>query len=107
MDLDDEIIHHAMERFNISKEEVEKQLQELVDMGLLQRNDNPIMPAEFRITNSGSKLAEEEMIKKYGEFKKVIDHNGIAYRVPTIVIIREGIKEQDLYQFPLWSDKNG
>lgn len=107
MNLDDEIIRHAMDKFGISKEEAKKQVQELIDMGLLQRNDNPIMAAEFKITNNGSKLAEETIIKEYGEFKKVIDHNGIAYRVPTIVIMREGINEQDLSNFPLWSDENG
>ena len=106
MKLDDEIIHHAMERFGISKEEAEKQIQEMIDMGLLQKNDNPLMPSEFRLTNDGSKFTEQTIIKEYGEFKKVINHKGIAYRVPTIVIIREGIKEQDLYQFPLWSDEN-
>ena len=106
MKLDDEIIDHAMDRFGISKEEAKKQIQQLIDMGLLQKNDNPIMPAEFKLTTNGSKFAEESIIKEYGEFKKVIDHNGIAYRVPTIVIIREGIKEQDLYQFPLWNEEN-
>lgn len=105
MNLDDEIIHHATDKFGISKEEAKKQVQELIDMGLLQRNDNPIMAAEFKITNGGSKIVEKEIIKKYGEFKKVIDHNGIAYRVSTIVIMREGINEQDLCDFPLWSDE--
>jgi len=107
MKLDDDIIRHAMDEFGISKEEVEKQIQEMIDMGLLQKNDNPIMPADFKLTNGGSRLAEEGIIKEYGEFKKVIDHKGIAHRVPTIVIIREGIKEQDLCNFPLWSDENG
>jgi len=107
MKLDDEIIQHAMDEFGISKEEAKKQIQEMIDMWLIQKNDNPIMPADYKITNSGSRLAEEGIIKQYGEFKKVIDHNGIAYSVPTIVIIREGIREQDLYQFPLWSEKNG
>ena len=105
MELDEEIIRHAIERFGISKEEAKKQIQELINMGLLQKNDNPIMPADFKLTNDGSKFAEKTIIKEYGEFKKVIDHNGIAYRVPTIVIIREGIKEQDLHYFPLWSEE--
>jgi len=107
MKLDDEIIRHVMDEFGISKKEVEKQIQEMVDMGLLQKNDGLIMPSEFKLTNDGSKVAEEGIIKEYGEFKKVINHKGIAYRVPTIVIIREGIKEQDLCNFPLWSDENG
>jgi len=105
MKLDDEIIRHAMDEFGLSEEEVKKQIQEMIDIGLIQKNDNPMMPADFKITNSGSRLAEKTIIEQCGEFKKVVNHNGIAYRVPTIVIIREGINEQDLYQFPLWSDE--
>lgn len=49
---------------------------------------------------------EKMLIDEFGEFKKVIDHNGIAYKVPSIVIIREGIKEHELDRFPLWSEES-
>jgi len=105
MELDEKIIHKIMERFGITKEEVTKQLQELIDNGLLEKNDSPNFASEYRLTPNGSRFAEKQIIEKFGEFKKVIDHRGIAYKVPTIVIIREGIKENELNQFPLWSDE--
>jgi len=94
-----------MQRFGITKSEVTKQLQELMDSGLLEKNNNPNMSSEFRLTTSGSRFAEKQIIKKFGEFKKVTDSKGIAYKVPTVVIIREGIKEEELNQFPLWSNE--
>jgi len=105
MEIDDKILKHAMDSFGLTKEQVKKELQEMIDDGLLQKNDDPSMPAEFKLTTGGSKFAEKIIIKDYGEFKKVVNHKGIAYKVPTIVIIREGIKEDELDQFPLWSDK--
>jgi hypothetical protein len=105
MELDEKIIRHAMDTYGISKDEAMKQIQELLDFGLLQKNDDPSMPFDFKLTTLGSKFAEKSIIKEFGEFKKVIDHNGIAYRIPTFVIIREGIAEQDLHRFPLWIDE--
>ena len=94
-----------MKRCGISKADAIKQIQELIKAGLLEKNDNPNMSFEFRLTTEGSRFAEKQIIEKFGEFKKVISHRGIAYKVPTTVIIREGIREQDLNNFPLWSDK--
>ena len=103
--LDDEIIQHALDEFGISKEEAEKQVQELIDSGFLVKNYNPSMPSEFTLSTVGSKYAEKTIKEDYGEFKKITDHNGISYKVPTIVIIREGVKEEDLHHFPLWTDE--
>jgi len=105
MEIDDKILKHAMVSLGITEDQVKKALQEMVDDGLLQKNDDPSMPAEFKLTTNGSKFAEKIIINDYGEFKKVTNHKGIAYKVPTIVIIREGIKEEELDQFPLWSDE--
>jgi len=105
MDLDDKILQKAMDRFGLSREEAEKQLQELIDDGFLQKNEDPSVPFEFKLTTEGCKYAEKTIIEQYGEFRKVTDHKGISYKVPTIVIIREGIKEKELNQFPLWSDE--
>jgi len=107
MELDDKIIQEAMDRFGVSREEAEKQVQELIDMGLLQKNDDPSVPLKFKLTTNGSKFAEKSIIEKYGEFKKVTDHRGISYKVPTVVIVREGLKEDELNQFPLWSESDG
>ena len=105
MELDDKIIQNAMDRFGITKEEAEKAIQRMIKDGLLQENTDPSVPLKFKVTNSGAKSVEKNLIKEYGEFKKVTDHKGISYKVPTIVIIREGIKEVDLNEFPLWSDE--
>ena len=107
MELDEKIIQDAMDRFGVSRKEAERQVQELIDMGLLQKNDDPSVPFEFKLTNDGCKFAEKNIINQYGEFKKITDHHGISYKVPTIVIVREGIKEEELSQFPLWSESDG
>jgi len=105
MKLDDKILQKAIDTFGISKVEAQKQIQELIDEGLLQINDDPSVPFEFKLTTDGCKFAEKTIIEKYGEFRKVIDYKGVSYKVPTIVIMREGIKEDELNQFPLWIDE--
>ena len=105
MELDDEILKNAMDRFGISKEQAVKAIQEMIDDGLLKENEDPSVPMRFKLTTNGAKLAEKNIIKSYGEFRKVTDHNGVSYKVPVIVIMREGIKEEELNQFPLWSDE--
>lgn len=50
-----------------------------------------------------SKLVDE-LMKEYGEFKKVIDQEtNIAHRVPTKDIIEKGLNQQDLYKYPKWN----
>ena len=47
----------------------------------------------------------KEMIKEFGEYKKVIDaKSGVAYKVPTKDIITKGLKQQDLDKYPIWVD---
>lgn len=104
MEADDKIIKNAMDRFGITKEQTLKAIQEMIDDGFLQENTDPSVPRRFKLTNNGSKFAEKNIIRDFGEFKKITDHKGVSYKVPTIVIIREGIKEEELNQFPLWSD---
>ena len=104
MELDDEIIMDAAKRFSISKNEAMKYIKELIDTGLLEINNDPNRSTELKLTTDGNRFAEKQINEKFGEFKKVISHTGIAYKVPTTVIIREGIKEQDLVNFPLWSN---
>jgi len=105
MDLDDKIIQNAIDRFGVSRQEAEKQVQQLIDDGLLQKNEDPSVPFEFKLTTDGCKFAEKTIIEQYGEFRKVTDYRGISYKVPVIVIMREGIKEDELSQFPLWDDE--
>jgi len=105
MKIDDAILKHAMDSFGITKDQVEKIMQEMIDDGMLQENTDPSVPMKFKLTTVGNMFAEKVIIQDYGEFKKVVNHKGIAYKVPTIVIIREGIKEDELDQFPLWSDE--
>ena len=77
----------------------------MIDDELLQENNDPSVPIKFKLTPQGARLAEKNIIKDWGEFRKVTDHNGVSYKVPVVVIIREGIKEEELNQFPLWSDE--
>ena len=41
-------------------------------------------------------------IKKEGLFKKVTDHTGISYKVPTRKLIEEGLLQEDLKNYPIW-----
>lgn len=44
-----------------------------------------------------------KMIQEHGLFKKVIDQTtNIAYKVPTRTIIEEGLKQEDLENYPVW-----
>lgn len=105
MELDDKILEDAMKRCNVSKEQAKRVLQKMIEDGELQINDDPSMPFDLKLTTDGAKFAEKMINEEFGEFKKVTDHNGISYKVPTIVIMREGVKEEDLHHFPLWSDE--
>ena len=105
MELDDKILKNAMDSFGITREQAKKALQEMIDDGLLQENTDPSVPMKYKLTLDGSKFAEKTIINEHGEFRKVTDHKGVSYKVPVIVIMREGIKEQDLNQFPLWNDE--
>jgi hypothetical protein len=104
MKLDDEILDGVSKRLGVSKEQAEKVLQKMIEDGELQINDDPSMPFDLKLTTDGAKFAEKMISEEYGEFKKITDHNGISYKVPTIVIIREGVREEDLHHFPLWTD---
>ena len=43
------------------------------------------------------------LIKKYGEYKKVCSRvTGKYYRIPTRIIIEEGLTHHDLTKFPEW-----
>lgn len=105
MNRDDLVISDVTKRFGISKDEAKKQIQELIDNKLLENNNDSNIPVKLRLTTKGSRFAEKQIIENFGEFKKVINHRGVAYKVPTVVIIREGISEQDLVNFPLWGDE--
>jgi len=42
-------------------------------------------------------------IDEDGLFKKVVDlDSGITYRVPTRLLIEEGLRQEDLKNFPVW-----
>lgn len=44
-----------------------------------------------------------KMIEKFGLFKKVVDiESDIAYKVPTRLIIEEGLRQEDLKNYPIW-----
>ena len=43
--------------------------------------------------------------ENHGEFKKVTNHKGESFRVPTDDIIEHGIKEKDLAKYPRWEDE--
>lgn len=45
----------------------------------------------------------EHLVKEKGQYQKVIDmETGKAHKVPTKLIIENGITQQDLKSFPLW-----
>jgi len=103
--LDEAILHDAAKQFGITYDEAKKQIQELIDMGLLTKSDDPSLDMDFKLTNTGAVFAEESIIEKFGEFKKIMDMvSGKWHKVPTIIIIREGIRQEDLKHFPIWGD---
>lgn len=104
MELDDKILDNAVKKLGVTKEQAKRVIQKMIEDGELQINDDPSMPFDLKLTTDGSKQAEKYIIEEYGEFKKITDHNGISHKVPTIVIYREGIREQELHNFPLWTD---
>lgn len=44
------------------------------------------------------------IIKHHGAFKKCVDYNGVAHRVPTEDIIERSIQESDLTKYPRWDE---
>lgn len=47
----------------------------------------------------------EKLIRKFGEFKRVVDaETGKAHRVPIRDIIERGLKHEDLAKYPLWDE---
>ena len=52
-----------------------------------------------------NKAKLEKLLEQHGYFKKVIDQKtGIAYKVPTRIIITEGLNYADLPKYPLWKE---
>ena len=44
-----------------------------------------------------------KMIQDHGLFKKVVDiESGIAYKIPTRLIIEEGLRQEELKNYPTW-----
>ena len=44
-----------------------------------------------------------KMLEEYGTYKKVIDQaSGLAYKIPTRLIIEKGLRQQDLMNYPRW-----
>jgi len=72
----------------------------LADKGLIAPDSDG-----YAITKDGIEMIERDIIKKFGEFKKITDiTSGKSYKVPTIIIMREGIRQEDLKHFPEWTD---
>lgn len=68
---------------------------------------NPVIPGARSMTCSEECHTNMKalLIKHHGAYKKCVDHNGVAHRVPTEEIIEHGIHESDLAKYPLWFDK--
>lgn len=44
-----------------------------------------------------------KMLEEHGTYKKVIDQDsGLAYKIPTRLIIEKGLRQQDLMNYPRW-----
>lgn len=69
------------------------------------------MPITITGRMTCSEKCHEEFIefgeKKFGKVKKVVDQTtGIAYEVPTRVIIESGLTWKDLTKYPIWKDED-
>lgn len=66
--------------------------------------DIDILPRKATCSPECHEMFVRRCEKELGEYRKVISiTRGMAYKVPTRVIIEQGIREQDLPRFPLWS----
>lgn len=102
--IDDLVRKNAKDR-GFSEKDIDQALKELKEEGLIRKSDHVGYDDNMQLTPTGSKLIESELIKRYGEFKKVMDmESGKSHKVPTVVIIREGINQHDLKNFPEWTD---
>ncbi len=47
----------------------------------------------------------EKMLAEFGNYKKITDEDsGLSYKVPTKQIVEEGITQDQLKNFPFWTD---
>lgn len=64
-----------------------------------------IMGRLFTCSEKCHKELVKKLVKKFGEFKKIVDaETGKAYRVPTADIVEHGLRHQDLKKYPMWED---
>ena len=58
---------------------------------------------QFTCSDACHEKLVNRIIAKYGEFKMVVRAStGEAFRVPTRDILEQGVREQDLDQYPKW-----
>jgi len=62
----------------------------------------------FTCSDECHKKLIEALVKKFGEYKKVVDaETGKAYKVPVRDILEKGLRYKDLISYPLWEDSGG
>lgn len=67
---------------------------------------NPILPGKVTCSDECHEKFVYKCEQDFGVYKKVVDMTtGLAHKVPTRTIIEQGIKQGDLYKYPLWTEE--
>ena len=78
-------------------------------MGLCHNCGKPLTEGSHRLLTCSEECHHQlidDLTKKFGEFKKVIDtETGKAHKVPTRDILESGIKGSDLHNYPFWDEE--
>lgn len=65
-----------------------------------------IIGHEYTCSDECHKKLVDELVARFGEYKRVIDaETGKAYKVPTRDIAERGLDWKDLIKYPEWAEK--
>jgi len=48
----------------------------------------------------------DDLVKEFGEFKRIVDAEGTAHEVPTREILERGLSYEDLKMYPEWEEES-
>ena len=60
----------------------------------------------YTCSDSCHETLVDELVKEFGEFKKVVDAEGTVHKVPTTEILERGLRYEDLKKYPKWEQES-
>lgn len=77
--------------------------KEVIDIKSICCNSDVEIHSKITCSNYCHEKFIIKMLQEHGLFKKIIDTTtGKQYKIPTRVIIEDGLRQQDLKNYPLW-----